>query len=256
VLLTGIIGYPLKMTLSPKMHNATFKALGIDGLYVRLPVQKEKFGETIKGLVGLGFQGVNMTIPYKEKVMEYLDEIEDEAREVGAVNTILIEKDRLIGYNTDIYGFRKSLTEYKIKIKNKDLLLIGAGGASRACAYVMNLLMPRRLFITDKSLKRARSLAHKYNGEVIKTSEIRQIIRQVNIVINGTPVDFQGVALPEMKRGSVYFDLNYKFKGRKQRDIRVINGLLMLVLQGARSFELWTGVRPSVELMKRSVRLV
>jgi shikimate dehydrogenase len=138
LLVTGIIGYPLKTTFSPPMHNAAFKALGIEGKYVQLPVKEEKLKEAVYGMSALGFRGFNVTIPYKKKVMKYLDEISPDALSVDAVNTVLIEKDKLTGFNTDIYGFEESLNKYKISLNNKKVMLIGAGGVAYACSYIIS----------------------------------------------------------------------------------------------------------------------
>ncbi len=252
MLITGIIGYPLETTLSPKMHNATFKELGMDGIYLRFPVKEEKLKEATLGLRALGFRGVNITVPYKEKVMEYLDEIPEEVREIGAVNTILIKDDKLIGHNTDKDGFRESLIEYRIDIIDKNILLIGAGGAGRACAYIINSMKPMEFIITDKISERAKILSHLYDAEVIGIDKIENIILKTDIVINATPVDFQEMILPIMKQGATYYDLNYKFKVQRKSGAKVINGLLMLIHQGARSFNLWTQREPPIEIMKKA----
>ncbi len=253
MLITGIIGYPLETTLSPKMHNAAFKELGIDGVYLRLPVLKERLKEATLGLRALGFRGVNVTVPHKETIVEYLDDTTEEVKRVGAVNTILIEDYKLIGHNTDIYGFKESLMEYKIDITDKDLLIVGAGGAARACAHVINSMKPKRFIITDKILERAEVVSNLFDAEIIEPAEIENIIPEMDIVINATPIDFQEMILPVMKRGAVYYDVNYKFRKLKGRDIKMINGLLMLVLQGAQSFHLWTGREAPIEVMKNMV---
>ncbi|MGB3477775.1 MAG: shikimate dehydrogenase [bacterium] len=252
MLITGIIGYPMETTLSPAMHNAAFKELQMDAVYVRLPVREERLKEAIMGLKVLGFRGVNVTIPYKEKVIEYLDDIVNGAKKIGAVNTIVIEGDKLLGHNTDIYGFKESLREYKINVTDNNLLLIGAGGAARACAYVIDSMKPKRFVITDMIFEKAKVLSQTYDAEVIESDKIRNIIPEMDIVINATPEDLQAAVLSVMRQGVVYYDMNYKFKVLRKGGVKVINGLLMLVLQGARAFYLWTGRREPIEIMKKA----
>lgn len=252
MLITGIIGYPLETTLSPKMHNAAFKELKMDGIYLRLPVREENLEEATLGLCALDFRGVNITIPYKEKVIEYLDDITEEVKKIGAVNTILIKDAKLIGHNTDKDGFRESLIEYDIAVKDKNVLLIGAGGAGRACAYVVNSMEPMDFVITDKIYERAKFLSHLYDMEIIMLEKIKNVIPKTDIVINATPVDFQKIILQDMKQGATYYDLNYKFKVLRKSGVKVINGLLMLIHQGACSFNLWTKREPPIEIMKKA----
>lgn len=254
-MITGIIGYPLDVTLSPKMHNAAFRELGMDGIYLRLPVKAENLKNAVMGLAALGFKGANVTIPYKEKVIEYLDEIATEARKVGAVNTILIENDKLKGFNTDIYGFHKSLIEYDVIIEDKALLLIGAGGVAHACAYVINTLKPERFIITDKIIERANAISDSFDAEVIDPNNIENIASEMDVIINATPIDFQKSLLPVLKQGSVYYDLNYKYKSLHKKNVKIINGSLMLMLQGARSFYLWMGKEAPIDVMKKAVGL-
>ena len=123
-MLTGLIGYPIEKTPSPAMHNAAYKYLGIDGRYVRLAVKRNALKSAIKDLIRSGFQGVNITIPYKQAVLEYLDSMSKTAIKINAVNTIMIKNGRLIGENTDVDGFQRSLAYHHVKIRDKRILLI------------------------------------------------------------------------------------------------------------------------------------
>jgi shikimate dehydrogenase len=253
LLVTGIIGYPLKITLSPPMHNAAFKALGIDGIYVQLPVKEEKLKKAVYGLQALGFRGFNITIPYKKEIMEYLDEISIDATSVDAVNTVLIEENKLKGFNTDIYGFAESLKEYRIDIKNKKVMLIGAGGVAYACSYIINKRAPSRFIITDIIKEKAEVLAQIYQMDIISLEDLEKLTPDSDIILNATPVDLQSKILPLMKKDSVYYDINYKFKVKKKKGVKVVNGSLMLILQGARAFTIWTGKKAPVEVMKKAI---
>jgi len=206
-------------------------------------------------LIPLGIRGVNVTTPYKEMVLQFLDEISKAAAVVGCVNTILVKNNRLLGYNTDIYGFKKSLIKYKLKIKGKNILLIGAGGAGRACSWVMGSAGPRNFLIADRLNQRARKVAKLFNGKVLRLDKINDAIPNMDLVVNATPIDLQHIIIPIVKKGSTYYDINYKFKRIQTRRVRVINGLSMLVLQGARSFTLWTGKKPPIEVMEKAAGL-
>jgi len=253
LLVTGIIGYPLKTTFSPPMHNAAFKKLGIDGLYVQLPVKEKKLKEAVYGMLALGFRGFNVTIPYKKKIMKYLDEISKEAISIDAVNTVLIEENKLTGFNTDTYGFEESLNTYKINLTNKNIMLIGAGGVAYACSYIINNKNPSRFIITDIIEEKAKKLAKIYKADTISLQKVESLTAESDIILNATPVDLKGRILPRMKEGSVYYDINYKFKSKEQKGVKVVNGSLMLILQGARAFTIWTGEDAPVEVMKKAI---
>ena len=253
MLVTGIIGYPLKITLSPPMHNAAFKALDLDGIYVQLPVKKDKLEEAVNGLPALGFKGFNVTIPYKKDIMKYLDEISTDANAIDAVNTVLIEEDKLKGFNTDIYGFEESLKKYGIDLTGKKVLLIGAGGVAYACSYIISKKNPSNFIITDIIEEKADNLAKIYHTDVITSQKVENIASDSDIILNATPVDLQGRILPLMKEGSTYYDINYKFKSKEQKGVKVVNGSLMLILQGARAFTIWTGQDAPIEIMKKAI---
>jgi shikimate dehydrogenase len=253
LLVTGIIGYPLKTTFSPPMHNAAFKKLGIDGVYVQLPVKEEKLQEAVHGLTALGFRGFNVTIPYKKDVMEYLDEISIEATAIDAVNTVLIEEDKLKGFNTDIYGFEESLNKYEIDLAGKKVLLIGAGGVAYACSYIIDKKKPSSFIITDIIEEKAENLADIYQADVIESEKVENTASDSDIILNATPVDLQDTILPLLKENSVYYDINYKFKVKEQKGVKVVNGSLMLILQGARAFTIWTDRDAPIEVMKKAI---
>ena len=253
MLVTGIIGYPLKTTFSPPMHNAAFKALNLDGIYVQLPVKEEALKDAVYGLSALGFKGFNVTIPYKKKVMQYLDEISEEAISIDAVNTVLIGENKLNGFNTDTYGFEESLNNYKIDLNNKKTLLIGAGGVAYACSYVIDKKNPSSFIITDIIEEKAKNLAGIYKADTISSEKLEKPAAESDIILNATPVDLQDKILPLMKEDSVYYDINYKFKRKEQKGVKVVNGILMLILQGARAFTIWTGREAPIDVMKKAL---
>jgi len=256
MIFTGLIGYPLCSTLSPKIHNAAFKNLGLRGIYLPLPIKSENLTDFMKGLRDKNFRGLNVTIPYKEKVLDLIDRISPEAEQVMAVNTLVIENRRVTGHNTDLDGFRGSLAEKGIRVAGRKVLLIGSGGAGRACAYVIRGQKPAEFFVSDLEESRAATVAQRFGAEPVKFSRLGKVLsRNPDLVVNATPADMQENILPLLKTGSVYYDLNYRFGMNSKKGVKVMNGLSMLVIQAARSFTLWTGEAAPVPAMKTAAGL-
>lgn len=162
--LTGVIGYPLKFTLSPLLHNNGFMNSGLEGFYYALSVPEKDLGLIIKTLKRLKFTGFNVTNPFKTKILKYLDGLSSIGKMVGAVNTVSIKKDKMFGYNTDTFGFYKSLMDYKINLIGSKVLIIGAGGVARAIIYVIHAKKPESLFITNRTTKKSGHLGRKIQG--------------------------------------------------------------------------------------------
>ena len=164
----GIIGYPIEHTLSPLMHNIAIKHLGLDYIYLPFEVKKENIAIAVGGLKGLGIKGINVTIPHKESVIPYLDALDDNAKFIGAVNTIKLEDDKLKGYNTDGLGFLKSLKiDAQENAKGKNIIILGAGGAARAIAVQMALEDAKSIIIANRTVERGKELA-KYISSKLK----------------------------------------------------------------------------------------
>src|SRR4030042_3433413 len=168
--ITGIFGYPIEHTLSPAMHNAAFEATGLDYCYGPFLVHPDGLENAVKAIRSLNIRGINITVPHKEKVMQFLDEIREEALFIGAVNTIVNTDDRLIGFNTDGRGFMKSLDESGISVKDKDILIIGAGGAARAAGYYL-CMEARSLTLYGRTQSKVERLAGDLRkvGDVVST---------------------------------------------------------------------------------------
>jgi shikimate dehydrogenase len=247
MLMTGIIGYPLETTVSPALHNAAFNILGIEGMYLRFPVREKDLHDALCGLHALGFAGVNVTIPFKQKIVGLIHRVVGTAQDIGAVNTIVNHNKRLYGYNTDIYGFRQSLEDHRIMIKGRHVVLIGAGGAGTACAYTLRSLKPGTLIITDRNMKKAHTCARRFGGDAKSLKTVIPRLGSVEVVVNATPANLQRSIVPKLRPGAVYYDINYTYRMLKRKGIRIVNGLRMLVLQGAQSFCLWTGRDMPVE---------
>jgi shikimate dehydrogenase len=253
------------------MHNAAFKDKGLNYVYVAFDVLPENLKYVIDGAKALGIVGFNVTIPHKIEIMKYLDEIDRDAQLIGAVNTIKIENGRAIGYNTDGIGARKALEEEIGKVKDKNIIIYGAGGAARAVAFELaknnNIIIANRTI--EKAEKLAKEIAEKLNKEFcreVKFDSLDADLEGVDIVINATPIGMYPnvnvepiVKADKLREDMVVMDLIYNpletvlLKEAKKVGAKAINGLGMLIYQGAVAFKIWTGVEPNVEVMKEAI---
>jgi len=268
----GIIGDPIEHTLSPAMHNAAFEELNLDFVYVAFRIRREELRDALIGARSLDVHGLNVTMPHKNAVMKYLDEIDSTARSIGAVNTILNDKGRLIGYNTDGIGALKALKENGITPNGKKLLLLGAGGAGKAIAFHAAQEV-EELLILNRTLQKAKKLAEvlgkefnkKINGNALSTQIIKEELRDADILVNATSVgmhpniDQSLVPKSSLRPDLCVMDIVYDpietklAKDAKAVRAKVISGIEMLVYQGAASFEIWTKHKAPVKVMKQAV---
>ena len=272
--IVALLGCPVSHSLSPAMHNAAFRAAGLDYTYIALPVSPVNVKEAIAGMRALNLAGANVTIPHKETVIPFLDEIADDAQKIGAVNTIVVSDERLKGHNTDVYGFLRSLEEGGARIKNARVVILGAGGVARAMAFGAALNAASSIVITDIAQEKADALA----GGIKKAApaavvlsaapdsdEFTRAIAEAYIIANATPLGMNASdALPlsrermdKIPSGAVIFDAVYSKKNTPflnhaaELGLRPIGGLNMLLYQGVRAFELWTGVKPDENIMRK-----
>jgi shikimate dehydrogenase len=270
--LVGVIGWPVAHSLSPAMHNAAFTYAGLNWRYVALPVRSGDLATAIKGLSALGFRGVNITVPHKVDVIPLLDSLTEAVSIVGAVNTIRIDRNtgHLEGLNTDMTGFLADIAANNIHV-NKDsrVLILGAGGASRAAAAGL-VRSGAHVIICNRTLSKAQSIvkfmqsswAHP-NIEAASMDDLPHVISGVTLVVNATPVGMwpdvdsspwpEGVPFPS---GATLYETVYRpLKTRLMRDaekdgLRTFGGIGMLVYQGAAAYEVWTGRKAPVDVMK------
>ncbi len=276
MLLTGVIGWPVGHSRSPAMHNAAFAAAGIEGVYLPFPVHPEQVGEAVVGMKALGFRGINVTVPHKQAVMPYLDELSPAAEAIGAVNTIVVSEDgKLFGDNTDARGFLADLMEQGIEIEalqQGGALLLGAGGSARAVTYALaSSGIP--VTISARRPEQAQSLIdglrpHLPDDSSVfnlqsSLSEIKDQELKTKLIVNCTPVGMWPRVDTSPWPGDVPFhsgqflyDLIYNpLETKLMRQARgsgagVSNGLGMLVHQGALAWEQWTGVTAPLDAMR------
>jgi shikimate dehydrogenase len=261
--IAGIFGYPVEHTLSPVMHNAAFEALGLDCCYIPFTVHPDLLSAAVKAVKALNLLGVNVTIPHKEKVMPMLDTIDDEASFIGAVNTIVSSNGQLKGYNTDGRGFMRSLSESGINVKDRRVLIIGAGGAARAIGYYL-AQKAKAIYIYGRTRERAERLAAdlKKVGENVSTVPDISRSADFHVIINATSLGLrEDDPLPLdpalLRREQTVCDLIYRdtrlLREAAKKDCSTVNGMGMLLWQGVFAFELWTGRKPDVDVMRKAL---
>lgn len=271
--MVGIIGNPLDHTLSPAVHNAAFDYMGLNWCYVPMTVQDGYLEEAVEGLKALRFVGVNVTMPFKTKVLPLLDEVDMFAESVGAVNTILLDKGRLIGYNTDGRGFYTALVrDLGYDVRGRRVLIMGAGGASRSVTVSLALAGCASIVIVNRSPEKGQQLAgivkQSAPGIEIKWLSPNEnydlLVAESDVIINATPLtNFHGsvlrVPVAMLNKNQVVCDLNYSIyqppllQEAGARGARVMDGKGMLLYQAAAAFEIWTGLDAPVEVMRAAL---
>lgn len=271
----GIFGHPVKHSLSPDMHNSAFNTLGLNSVYVAFDIDPESIEEAARAIRVMGIRGINITIPHKQTIIPYLDEVSPDAKLTGAVNTVKNENGKLLGYNTDVGGFLRAIREdLDFSPEGNTLFLIGAGGAARAVlsAFCMNggAVVYITDIIKDKALELANQFKANFQNITIETVEldnqnlIEQKFNEADILVNASPAGMDGVGsldipLTSLNKNAVVYDLVYKppdtslLKEAKQLGHKASGGLSMLLYQGAESFEIWTGENAPVEIMKKAL---
>jgi len=268
----GIIGDPVEHSLSPGMHNAAFKELGLDNIYVPFQVKAENLEDAILGAQSLGIKGFNVTIPHKKEVINYLDYLDIAAGLIGAVNTIEFGKNGAVGHNTDGIGAVKAIEEVT-PVKNKKVVVLGAGGASRAITFQLLLSGVDNLIIANRTVEKAielkTDLDEKLDHEVRVSGldeKLTQEIKDTDILINTTPVGMYPnihqkpvLNAAMMHQELVVNDIVYNplktglLKEADKAGAKSISGLKMLMYQGVEAFKIWTGIEPPVEIFQNAL---
>lgn len=269
----GVFGHPIEHSLSPVMQNAALRAMNLDFVYVPFHVLPEKLEEAVAGVRALDLAGVNVTIPHKERIMSFLDEIGDEAKLIGSANTVVNDGGRLFGDSTDGRGFLRSIEAEWGKADGNQAVVLGAGGSAKAVAFALagtgwNVAIANRTQSRAEELSRAlnqavgqdKSRVVGFEGEVFRES-----VREADLLVNTTSVgmypDTDSIPIdPELLHpGLSVYDLVYnpaetRLVGEaRARGIRAMTGIKMLVHQGAISLEMWTGQQAPIDVMENAV---
>ena len=256
--IAGVIGWPVAHSLSPKLHNYWLKKYGIDGEYLALAVEPKDLETVIKTLPEMGWQGCNLTIPHKEAALSFLDEIDDIAWSVGAVNTVIVKDGKLFGMNTDVYGFTKNI-EQQLKGRNKAVVL-GAGGAAKAVWKALLDMDFGKIVTLNRNHDRAtlsQKLGNRFTAKLWEDRSSSAILENADLLVNATslglgdndPLDIDLSSLPmqALVTDIVYTPLMTPLlQLAKARGNPIVDGLGMLLHQAVPAFEAWFGVRPEV----------
>lgn len=268
--IVGLIGHPVEHSFSPPMHNAAFQKLGMDYAYVAFDVNPTDLSSAIEGAKSLNIKGFNVTIPHKIEVMQYLDELDEVAKLIGAVNTIDFKE--LKGYNTDGIGAVRAIEEVT-SIKDKKIIVAGAGGASRAISFYLAKFGASSITILNRNVDKAKNLsddvlASDLIGDVnfASISEIDNYLPDADILVDTTPlgmdphVNDEPIATAEnMHEDLVVFDAVYNpnetvlLKEAIKAGAKPVYGIKMLLYQGAESFKIWTGRDAPIDVMQEAL---
>ncbi len=276
----GILGWPVEHSRSPALHGAAFRARGLDAQYVCFPVHPDDVADAVRGLKALGVRGANVTVPHKEAVIRYLDAVTPEARAIGAVNTIVREVDKLVGHNTDAPGLARSLDDAGVELQGARVLVLGAGGAARASVVGLAQRGAVRVVIAARRIEQAQVLVQDlaatctpcelHAADMSRESLMREL-RDATLLVQSTSATLAsspdaagfaaGLAIELMPSKATVVDLVYRprettlLARAKERGLRTVDGLGMLLHQGALAFELWTHLPAPLEVMRATLEL-
>ncbi len=270
----GILGYPLGHSLSKVMHEAVLKELGLQGSYEIMETDPEDLIQKVKDIKRLDYTGFNVTIPFKVPMTMMIDDFDEVSNLAGCVNTVKVMPDKsLKGYNTDVYGFVSAINDaQKNIIKGKKAVIIGTGGAARAAAIGLCELGVKSVDFYTRNIVNASNMVNFLRSQFVNVSfNLKQVqslsdLSDVAILVNATPIGMRGKAmdltpvdekiLKTMRLGSIVYDIVYNprktilLKEAQMAGLDTIDGCEMLIHQGAKAFEIWTGQKPPVSVMK------
>lgn len=268
----GIFGYPVAHSFSPPMQNAALQAANLDYAYIAMPVAPENLEAAVAGLRAMNFRGVNVTIPHKQAIMQYLDEINQDAKIIGAVNTVVNDSGHLTGYNTDVIGFVDAMKDKGFEAAGKNAVMLGAGGAARAIIWGLIKENVQSIAIGVRNVTKVQPLVqyfkeyldiklYDWNDDAFKGE-----LRGTDLLINATPlgmapnvdamppVDWDCIPSSAFVYDIIYTPAETLFlRTAKEKGCQILNGEGMLVGQGAEAFRLWTGVEPNQSIMAEAL---
>jgi len=267
----AIIGDPVDHSLSPLVQNAAFRSIGMNAVYVPFRVKQSTLGSAVEGLRDVGVKGFNVTSPYKLRVVRYLDKLDRTAAEIGSVNTVVNRNGSLLGYNTDGIGAVNAFRGAGAILEGKSVLLFGAGGAGKAIAFAMASRV-RTILLANRTLTKATRLQNQLHKKfpvnishtAISNPKLQLLVKGSDVIINASSMGMDGRNNPPVHEGSIsagqwVLDIVYKpiqtklLRTAESAGAQTINGLDMLVSQGAASFELWTGRKAPMSEMRGAI---
>lgn len=266
--LTGVIGYPVKHSLSPAMQNAAFHAMKLNWVYLAFEVPPERLREAVSGMKGLGIRGLNATIPHKEALLPVLDDLTEAARQIGAVNTLFWDEGRLVGDNTDAEGFLCALRGAGFEPQNARALVVGAGGSARAVVYALKQA-GAWIHLCNRSLDRAKQLGDRFGIDSVHALDpelLRPLLPAVDLVVNCTSLGMEpdtgslpSIPLEALPAHAWVNDLVYRplstrfLQHAESLGLHVLGGLDMLLYQGGAAFTRWTGEPAPLATMRHAL---
>lgn len=269
----AVLGHPIGHTLSPVMHNASMRKLSFDGIYLALDVHPDRLMEVLPSMALMGFAGVNLTVPHKEIAFRGLEQLDDSAKLFGAANTVEFTDEGMVGHNTDGYGFLKALAEaFGKTVEDDAIFVLGCGGAGRATALQAATKGAKSLVLADINAERVQRLEDEVKAQVPEIEIVQalekerqvELCRECDLVVQASPVGMKQddpSLLPSeaFREGQRAFDLIYMYPETaflttaREAGAEIANGLGMLLHQGARAFEIWTGTQPDVSAMRKAL---
>jgi shikimate dehydrogenase len=264
-----IIGDPVQHSLSPAIQNAAFKSLGLNCTYIAFRVPKGELQESVSSLRSINISGFNVTSPHKIEIIKHVDVLDYTAQNAKAINTIMNVEGVLTGYNTDVYGFIEPLHKRSVSFNGMTVLLIGAGGASRAVIAALSEQNGiTKILIANRSQKKAEELARIGSSiglecSVIDLYNIQEVAAKSHLIVNATPLGTSNedsmIDHEHIKKDAIVYDIVYKpvttnlLENAKYAGAQIVYGYEMLLEQGAKAFEIWTGISAPRDAMKRAL---
>ena len=264
----GVIGDPIGHSLSPTIHNMAFRKLGLNAIYLAFQVKSENLVRAVEGFKALNIQGFNVTIPHKTSIMSLLDKIDPLAEKIGAVNTVKNVDGKLFGYNTDGLGALQALKKSKVKLDNKKIVLIGAGGAGKALAFTFANYAKEMVILNrteEKAVKLSKTISENFSLQVkglkLTQENLKNELKNADLLVNATSlgmypnVDETPVDKNLINQNLVVFDVVYNplktrfLKEAEEKGAKIVNGLSMFIYQAVEAFKIWTGMNPPVKTM-------
>jgi len=264
----AVIGDPIDHSLSPNIHSAAFRELNLENSYIAYRIQKGELSEGIESLKKIKIDGFNVTIPHKVEMMKYLDKMDESCSIIGAVNTVTNTEGILKGYNTDMDGFLDPFKKKELKIQDKKVLLLGAGGAARAIVAGIAKEKAKHITIANRTLENANNLAQfankiGLNADGISIENVGNDLKDYDIIVNATSVGLKNepspISLESIKPETIVYDIVYMpmntdfLKKAKEKGAKIIYGYEMLLGQAVRAFEIWHGIEAPYNAMKKAL---